>query len=159
MTFGELRELHERVQARFREALNLHGARYEALGVRYDGVVYRKLRVEMAALGADLRALQDATDERLIYLAHRGATQAGAPDPWGAQAYSAMQTQFATMRPKMTPVELLLRFRDSGIVVVVDPEGNLRVSPANALTEADRAVLLDYKPEIVKALAAAEVVI
>ncbi len=44
-------------------------------------------------------------------------------------------------------------------MVVVDPEGNLRVSPANALTEADRAVLLDYKPEIVKALAAVEVVI
>jgi hypothetical protein len=59
-----------------------------------------------------------------------------------------------SLRPRMTPAELVQRFEARGIAVVAGLDGRLHVAPADQLTPADLEVLTTYKPAILAALAA-----
>ena len=153
ITLADLKALHDQVQRRFGEALGYQWGRYEALGQRYDRVAYQKLRPAAEALASDLRGLLSATLERLQYCALRGATDVAGFDPVIVrnQAAQAAQAAANAMRPKETPVELVRRLADRGIMVQAE-DGTLRVTPADALTEADRVVLTANKPALLETL-------
>ena len=57
-------------------------------------------------------------------------------------------------RPRLSPAELVASFAARGVLIEAMPHGMLCVSPADALSDADRAVLLAYKPGILAALGA-----
>ena len=151
-----LEALHKQVQQRLGSVLfDQPSIHYEPLRARYQACVGNvrpfgpaSARRFAGGLGGvaggagrcpEAYAWQQSTSARCI-----------GPDN-GRAAVEALAQQNA-LRPRVSPGELIQNFAARGIMIR-DVDGALHVQPADRLTEADRAVLLENKPGILVALA------
>lgn len=155
VTIGALVALHEKAQARL---LSAHpetcAITYPALRQRYDVVRARRQSREMQELAADLEAIIAAPTEACRAMWFRGAERIGGNNPLTERimAEQAALVQQNAMRPQEHPVELVRRLASRGVMVQA-ADGDLHVSPAEMLSDADREVLVNNKAAILAALA------
>jgi hypothetical protein len=160
--------LHERVQTRLCTAVYGHcNAFYEPLHQRRLMLdrVHGPARIDHErALRADLVELLDADLVDLGRMVTNGAADLRCMGPAqlaildGARRVRLTTPMADAGRPRMTAGELVQRFAARGVLVVA-LDGNLHVSSADALSAADRAVLLEQKAGILTALAVVSEVI
>lgn len=133
-------------------------------GMDHVGGVMRTRDAQIGLLTtfeADLRGLLAADAQRFAYCVRSNATN--------VNGYSIMQEKaaFDAQRvaaqapqiPRVQPMELVLHLRQRGITITADADGNLQVSPAGMLGEAERAALVANKPAILEVLVRPAVVI
>ncbi len=109
----------------------------------------------LVKLERDLRDLLAADAQRFAYCVRGNATNVAGFSVLHEQAELTQNRAAAHVvaRPRVQPMELVLSLKQRGITVTVDSSGNLKVTPANMLGEADRSALLANKVAIVAALA------
>ncbi len=161
-----LADLHMQAQRRVTWAAYQHHAQpYSPLQHRFDQVMQYGTLGARAALAADLTELLTAPDEVLKRMVYQQATNARCMSPATQQALALagqieVTRQAAELtRPKITPAEMVMTFASRGITITGGPDGNLHITPANRLSEADRQLLLGHKAGILEALTAAAEII
>lgn len=108
----------------------------------------------------DVQGLLASTAEQFAFCVRANATSpAGHSHNFELARHREVAMISTATLPRVQPMELVLSLKQRDITVTVDTNGNLNVTPANMLGEADRSVLLANKAAIVAALAApAEVI-
>lgn len=167
---GDLDGLHRAVQRRIGAELFLHVSdlAYRPLEARLRavqaGLSSFDPAADRAAMESDLRELLTVPTETLRRMVQNEALNAKCVPKAFAQSQALMQVAEhhrnlqEISRPKLSPADLIGHFATRGVMIRAK-NGNLHVSPAAALSEADRALLLANKPAILEALSAAVAVI